>query len=227
MSKVLVIAAHPDDEILGVAATIRKHVENGDECEALILGEGVTSRYDNRENYDVEKLNQLQEDTIKAGKIIGYKNVYTANLRDNRFDSYDLLHIVKIIEKYVDKIKPDIIYTHHHGDLNVDHKVTFEAVITGTRPISDEIVREIYCFETVSSTEWSFIDKYKFNPNYFVDVTGFMEYKLEAMKQYTGELRESPHPRSLDNLLYTAKKWGSIINCEYAEVFEVVRMIKK
>lgn len=226
MKKILVIAAHPDDEILGIGATVRKYVEDGDECQALILGEGITSRYDNRNDYDEDKLGELQNHTIKAGEIVGYKDIYTANLRDNRFDSYDLLDIVKIVEEYVEKIKPDIIYTHHYGDLNIDHKITYEAVITGTRPIGDQIVREVYCFETVSSTEWSFIDKYKFSPNYFVDVSEYMDYKIDAMREYTGELRESPHPRSLENLLYTAQKWGSTISCRYAEAFEVVRIIK-
>ena len=228
MNKILVIVAHPDDEILGVGATIKKHIENGDECYALILGEGVTSRYSNRELHDKNKVTELQSNIYKSASIIGFKEIYTENLKDNRFDSYDLLDIIKIVESYIDSIKPNIVYTHHYSDINIDHKITFEAVITSTRPISKEsIVNEIYCFETVSSTEWNFKKDDYFKPNYFVNVSSTINSKLEAMKMYKDELRDYPHPRSLENLKYTARKWGSVIGCEYAEAFEVVRIIKR
>lgn len=226
MSKVLVIAAHPDDEILGVGATIRKHIKNKDECYAIVLGEGITSRYINEENRCNNQLIDLHENIYRAADIIGFKEIYTENLRDNRFDSYDLLDIVKIIENYILKIKPDIIYTHYYGDVNIDHKITFEATLVATRPIGLEFVKEIYCFETVSSTEWNFKSSSNFNPNYFVDITKFIDEKIEAVKQYKGELREYPHPRSVENLIYTAKKWGAVIGKGYAEAFEVVRIIK-
>lgn len=228
MNKILVIAAHPDDEILGVGATIKKHTEDGDECYALILGEGVTSRYCNRDFYDKNKLTELKNSIYKSADIIGFKKVYTENLKDNRFDSYDLLDIIKIVENYIELIKPNIIYTHHYSDINIDHKITFEAVITSTRPIiKEKIVNEIYCFETVSSTEWNFKKNENFRPNYFVDVSSTISYKLEAMKMYKDELRDYPHPRSLENLQYTARKWGSIVGFEYAEAFEIVRIIKR
>lgn len=227
MSNVLVIVAHPDDEILGVGATIAKHVGNGDECFALILGEGMTSRYANRELADSLRVEELHKDTFNAAKIIGYKNVYLENLPDNRFDSVDLLDIIKIVEKYVDKIKPDIIYTHHSGDLNIDHRKTYEAVLTATRPIDKDCVKEIYCFETVSSTEWNFEYMNSFKPNYFVEITETLEIKLIAMKCYKSELNEFPHPRSLENLKASAKKWGSVVGREYAEAFEVVRVIRQ
>ncbi|WP_058953766.1 PIG-L deacetylase family protein [Clostridium tyrobutyricum] len=224
--KILVIAAHPDDEILGVGATIAKHVQYGDSCTALILGEGMTSRYDKRDLADTSKLEELHKDTFQAGKIIGYEKVYLENLPDNRFDSVDLLDIIKIVEKYIDKIKPDIIYTHHGGDLNVDHRKTYEAVLTATRPIESDCVKEIYCFETVSSTEWNFEYSNLFVPNYFVDITETLESKLKAMKYYKSELRNFPHPRSIDNLIASAKKWGSVVGKKYVEAFEVIRIIK-
>lgn len=227
MNKVLVIAAHPDDEILGVGATVTKHVQNGDECLALILGEGMTSRYTNRDLADSLKVEELHKDTFDAAKIIGYKEVYVEKLPDNRFDSVDLLDIIKVVEKYVEKIKPDVIYTHHSGDLNIDHRKTYEAVLTATRPINgNQYPKEIYCFETVSSTEWNFEYSNCFKPNYFIDVTDFLQFKLKAMECYQSELKEFPYPRSIENLKASAKKWGSVIGSKYAEAFEVVRIIK-
>jgi LmbE family N-acetylglucosaminyl deacetylase len=226
MTKVLVIAAHPDDEILGVGGTVAKHVSNGDECFAIILGEGMTSRYDNRNQADSLKVEELHKDTFEAAKAIGYKNVYLENLPDNRFDTVNLLDIIKVIEKYIDAIKPDIIYTHHSGDLNIDHRKTYEAVLTATRPIEKDCVKEIYCFETVSSTEWNFEYLNPFKPNYFVDIAQNLDLKLQAMNFYKSELRQFPHPRSIENLEASAKKWGSVIGVKYAEAFEVIRIIK-
>lgn len=227
MAKILVIAAHPDDEILGVGATIAKHVQDGDNCTALILGEGMTSRYDKRDLADISKVEELHKDTFEAAQIIGYEKVYLENLPDNRFDSVNLLDIIKVVEKYIDKIKPDIIYTHYGGDLNVDHRKTYEAVLTASRPIGNYSVKEIYCFETVSSTEWNFECTNSFKPNYFVDITNTLDKKLESIKFYEGEMREFPHPRSIKNLISTAEKWGSVISVNYAEAFEVVRIIRK
>ncbi|MCR1974916.1 GlcNAc-PI de-N-acetylase [Clostridium sporogenes] len=226
MKKILVIAAHPDDEILGVGGTILKHTKDGDECFGLILGEGMTSRYNKRELADSIKVEKLHEDTFKAAKIVGYKKVYMENLPDNRFDSVPLLDIIKIIEEYIENIKPNIIYTHFGGDLNIDHKITFEAVLTATRPIGDEYVKEIYAFETVSSTEWNFSNPSNFKPNYFIDITETLDKKLKAMECYKSELREFPHPRSNKNLKASALNWGSVISREYAEAFEVIRIIK-
>lgn len=225
--KILVIAAHPDDEILGIGGTVAKHILEGDECFALILGEGITSRYEKPDLSDSNKVNELHNATFKVAKNIGYKEVYLEKLPDNRFDSIDLLNIIKLIERYIDKIKPGIIYTHHGGDMNIDHRKTYEAVLTATRPIGENYVNEIYCFETISSTEWNFEYVNTFRPNYFIDITSTLDKKLEAIKFYEGEMREFPHPRSIKNLISTAEKWGSVINANYAEAFEVVRIIKK
>ncbi|MBL4933550.1 PIG-L deacetylase family protein [Clostridium paridis] len=225
MKNILVIAAHPDDEILGVGATVAKHVNNGDRCFALVLGEGITSRYENKNQVNNIEVEDLHKDANGVAKIIGYEDLYLENLPDNRFDSLNLLDIIKVIEAYLNKLKPDIIYTHHGGDLNIDHKKIYEAVLTATRPINKEQVKEIYCFETVSSTEWNFEYKNSFRPNYFVDVTETLNKKLKAMKYYKSEIRDFPHPRSLESLVASAKVWGSVIGVKYAEAFEVVRII--
>ena len=227
MSKLLVVAAHPDDEILGVGATIAKRVKNGDEAYALILGEGQTSRWDKRDLASKSCVSELHKDTLDAAEIIGYKKVYFENIADNRFDSVDLLDVVKCVEKYIKELNPDVVYTHHLGDLNIDHQITHKAVLTATRPIGDYPVKEIYAFETVSSTEWNFGNRENlFVPNVFEDVTNFLEKKCEAMVAYKSELCKYPHPRSLRMLKAVAEKWGATVGFEYVEAFEVIRVVK-
>ncbi len=227
MSTILVIAAHPDDEILGVGATVAKHVKAGDIAYALILGEGQTSRTNTREETSQSVVDELHKDSVNASKVVGYKDIFFENIPDNRFDQVDLLDIVKVVEKYVNDIKPDIIYTHHAGDLNIDHQLTCRAVMTGTRPVNDYCVKEIYCFETVSSTEWNFAyGDNTFTPDTFVDVEDTFEAKIESMKFYKSELGEFPHPRSLENLEVTAKRWGAVVGKNYVEAFETMRVIR-
>ena len=227
MSKILVVAAHPDDEILGVGATIAKKVSQGDEAFALILGEGQTSRWQHRELVNEVIINELHKDTLNAAEIVGYSKVYFENIADNRFDSVDLLDVVKCVEKHVETLQPDIIYTHHLGDLNIDHQITHRAVITATRPMGDCSVKEIYAFETVSSSEWNFGNKESgFCPTIFEDISLYLTKKNSAMEKYTSELCEYPHPRSIRMLKAIAEKWGATVGCEYAEAFEAIRVVR-
>lgn len=228
MSTVLVIAAHPDDEILGVGATIASRVLAGDTAYALILGEGQTSRVDHREEMQQTVVEELHKDTLAAAAHIGFKDVFFENVPDNRFDQLDLLDIVKKIEKIVGRVQPDVIYTHHKGDLNIDHRITYQSVITAARPMENCMVKEIYTFETVSSTEWNFAyGEYQFKPNVFVNVEDTFVRKIAAMQEYRTELCEFPHPRSLKCLEVTAQKWGSVVGKNYVEPFELVRSVTK
>lgn len=226
MSTILVIAAHPDDEILGAGATIASRVAAGDTAYAVILGEGQTSRVDHREEMAASVIEELHKDTLAAAKHIGFKEVFFENVPDNRFDQLDLLDVVKKVEKIIEKVKPEVIYTHHKGDLNIDHRITYQAVLTATRPMQNCPIKAIYTFETVSSTEWNFAyGENQFKPNVFVDVEATFEKKLSAMKEYRTELCEFPHPRSLKCLEVTAQKWGSVVGKNYAEPFELVREV--
>lgn len=225
MSKILVVAAHPDDEILGVGATVAKRIKNGDTVKAIILGEGQTSRGEKRTYVSSEIVDELHKDTLRAAKCVGYKEVFFANFPDNRFDSVDLLDIVKYIEKINKEFKPDIVYTHHGGDLNIDHQITYKAVLTANRPVNDYFVKEIYTFETLSSTEWNFAYDSVFTPNVFEDVSEFMQCKYEAMKCYNTELCDFPHPRSLKGMEVTAQKWGSVVGKQYVEPFTLIRKV--
>lgn len=225
MKKILVIAAHPDDELLGVAGTVAKHNANGDYVECIILGEGQTSRWEKRELSNKNIIEELHKNTLDAARIIGFKEVRFANFPDNRFDSVDLLDIVKFIEKVINVLQPEIIYTHHGGDLNIDHKRTFQAVMTATRTVNNYSVKELYTFETLSSTEWNFEKDNSFRPNVFVDIEPFIEKKVDAMCNYKSELCDYPHPRSVEGIKILANYRAMTVGKKYVEAFELIRKV--
>lgn len=229
MKIVLVVAAHPDDEILGVGGTVARHVASGDKVYAIILGEGQTSRGEHREDISQDVVKELHQNTMESAKAVGYTDVYFENFPDNRFDQVDLLDIVKAVEKKVRELKPDIVYTHYSGDLNIDHQYTARAVLTATRPIGDYCVSEIYAFETLSSSEWNFDYSAQpaFCPNVFVDITDYYINKENAMNCYVSELCEFPHPRSLKGMDVLSKTRGMAAGMERAEAFMLVRKCVK
>jgi len=225
MNKILIISAHPDDEVLGCGGTVARLNKEGHTIYTLILGEGITSRDDLRDIKKREKnILELKGEAKKANAILGVKEVFFHNFPDNRFDTVPFLDIVKVIEKIKNNIKPEIIFTHYEKDLNIDHQITYKAVITATRPTKEETVKEIYSFEIPSSTEWSY--PLSFSPNVFYDISETIDVKLRALEEYKTELREYPHPRSLEGVELIAKNWGMKVGLEYAEAFKVVRIIK-
>lgn len=217
---ILIIAAHPDDEVLGVGGAILKHIAEGDTVDILILGDGELSRDSGTEDSVKERANQA----IQVGKKLGVARVYLEKLPDNQFDSLPLLSIVKVVEKYIEKARPTIVYTHHWADLNVDHKLTLQAVLTACRPQPGFCVKKILAFETPSSTEW---EKKRgdsvFTPIEYHNITDYIERKIEVLKQYEAEMRSWPHPRSFEGVRTLAKYRGMEVGYEYAEAFEVVR----
>lgn len=224
---VLVVAAHPDDEVLGCGGTIAKHTASGDDVHILIMAEGLTSR-DSTRNASAHKqeLTELHANSQKVAEILGAKSVTLHNFSDNRMDSVDLLDVVKAVEKIKDKVKPNIIYTHHAGDVNIDHQITHNAVVTACRPQPGECVKRILFFETVSSTEWqmSTADK-MFYPNWFVNIGDVFETKMTALKCYKTEMRKYPHSRSYEAVEFLARTRGFSIGVKYAEAFTLGRNI--
>ncbi len=227
--KILIIVAHPDDEIIGIGATINKLINDcNSSVKCLILGEGITSRDISRNlNCRAKDLEKHQKNIISAKKIIGYSELSTYNFPDNRFDTIPLLDIIKVIENEKEIFSPDIVFTHHGGDLNIDHQITNRAVITATRPLEDETVKSIITFETFSGTEWQASNHpEKFSPNFFVSLNkNQIDLKIRAMESYFFEKRRFPHPRSPESMLNRAKFWGSTIGTNYAEAFQIIRMI--
>lgn len=224
----MIVAAHPDDELLGLGATMHKLIkEYGITAHVVILGEGITSRSENRDTSRwKEALVKHHENMHEASRIIGYHSIISYDFSDNRFDHHDLLDIVKVIEKEKRIFKPDIIFTHHGGDLNIDHQRTFEAVVTATRPMEDEIVKTIITFETPSATEWqASVDQRQFRPNLFIEVTSEdIQAKCRAMEAYQFESRQYPHPRSAEALVILAKQNGYSVGYNMAEAFQIVRI---
>lgn len=224
MEKVLVVVAHPDDELIGVGGTLRKHVKNGDEVHVLILGDGKTSRQNKYEVMDDSTKTLSMAETTKAMKVLGITNLYHEYLPDNRFDQLTLLEIVKLVAQYIEKVSPSLVYSHHSGDLNVDHQLTAEAVIIATRPIQNSSIKELRLFETLSSTEMAGSRfTHVFIPNLFVNIENELEDKLDALKCYESEMREFPHPRSLKAIEHNARVWGAKNNQMAIEPFYIFR----
>lgn len=219
---VLVVAAHPDDEVLGCGGTIARLKHEDYNIYTMILGEGITSRDEIRDTSIRQKeIKELKEQIVQANKVLGVKKVFIFDFPDNRFDTVALLDIVKKIEKVKNDVKPEIIFTHFKDDLNIDHKITYDAVLTVTRPQKEEYVKTIYSFEVLSSTEWNY--PLCFNPNIFFDISKTISSKIKAMSNYKSELRDYPHPRSLKAIELNAKMWGVKTGMDMAEAFNLVR----
>jgi LmbE family N-acetylglucosaminyl deacetylase len=225
--RILVIAAHPDDEVLGCGATIARLAREGREVYIAILGEGATSRCEKGEKADWKLVEQLHAASRQAATLLGAKDLFMHSLPDNMFDTVPLLDVVKIVEGLVGRLQPAVVYTHHGGDLNIDHCITSRAVLTATRPVAGCPVRELLMFEVPSSTEWAFQRlEPVFRPTVFTDVHGTIDAKIQAMELYEGEMRAFPHPRSALALRASAQRWGSVAGMTYAEAFELVRSIR-
>jgi len=220
---ILVVAAHPDDEVLGCGGTMALHSINGDTVHVLILAQGITSR----DNSDSEaRLVQLRMAADKANKALRVASLTLMTFPDNRMDSVDRLDITKAIEEHIHRLKPKTVYTHHAGDLNVDHRRTHEAVMTACRPLPGNTVTTVLSFEVASSTEWqSPIPTLAFVPNWFVDISKTLELKKKALFAYQSEMRAWPHARSIKAVEHLAHWRGAIIGVDAAEAFVLNRNI--
>ena len=228
--KILVVVAHPDDELLGLGGTMNRLITDYEcECRVIILGEGITSRSDQRDPEIWKKELEIHRSNIHSAQAaIGYQSVGIYDFPDNRFDSVDLLDIIKVIEKEKREFQPEVIFTHHGGDVNIDHQRTFEAVITATRPMAHEKVKTIIAFETPSGTEWrAASDPKHFIPNLFFGISEEnLQSKIKGMESYEFEKREYPHPRSPEALKILAQRWGVVVGKKLAEAFMLIRHIE-
>ena len=225
---ILVVAAHPDDEVLGCGGTIARHSQNGDKVKILIVAEGATSRLDKRSRVECsEALSKLTLATQKASKILGASAFEILNLPDNRLDSLERLDLIKIIESHIDEWQPSIIYTHHSGDVNIDHRLLHEAVITASRPQPNQPVKTLLSFEIPSSTEWQPPGSApSFNPNWFVNISSQWLLKKSALNEYNSEMREWPHPRSIEACEHLCRWRGAQVGVEAAEAFILLRNLQ-
>lgn len=219
-NKILIIAAHPDDEILGCGGTILKYKEEKN-IKIIFLTNGVSSRSKNKKDIDKRK-----KECLKLFKYLNIEKPVFLNFPDNQLDKIPLLRIVKKIEKIIKNYKPKIIFTHFENCLNIDHQITYKAVITACRPLPSSSVKEILSFEVLSSSDWAIFQKKQFQPNYFVKIDRQIKEKLKCLKFYKSELKKYPHSRSLNAIEALAKIRGSSSGNKFAEGFIIIRKIE-
>ena len=221
--RVLVVAAHPDDEVLGAGATVARLVSEGRQVFSLVVGEGEASRFEDRSSELCERLRNLSEQAHRAHNVLGDELLPLGSLPDNSMDAIPLLHIVKEIEGVVAELRPNWVFTHSPHDVNIDHKCVHEAALAACRPLASSSVDMVACFPVLSSSEWRGGHVSTFAPNLFFDVSEHAHLKIEALREYHSEIREPPHPRSLDIAEAQMMLWGSTIGVKMAEAFSIVR----
>lgn len=226
INNLLVVVAHPDDETLGCGATIRKLIDDGVNVTVLVLGEGSSCRFKSAD-FGSELLKsallQRKNACLAAMGDLGVKNIFFENLPCGRFDTVPIIDIGKMIERYISTTSCDAVLTHFGGDANSDHRITFNAVVTATRPIPKSTVKSLMVFEVPSSTEWRFTET--FSPNLFVNVENSIESKVLAFSRYAAtEGSPFPFPRSQDGLKYLARYRGMQAGVQFAEAFKIVRV---
>jgi N-acetylglucosamine malate deacetylase 1 len=220
----LTVAAHPDDETLGVGGTMARLAAVGHDVWVCILTDGVTARH--------RHVEQQKECAMRAADVLGVANIVFCGLPDQRLDSLPLLDVITPIEKCIGELQPDVVFTHFNQDANQDHRTVFQASLVATRPVEGTSVRSLFCYETASSTEWAppFAGSV-FSPNVFVDISSTLPAKLEAMRSYertySGEMRPYPHPRSYEALEASAKRRGAAAGVHAAESFMLVRQVHR
>lgn len=221
--RIAVIVAHPDDEVLGCGGTIRRHVAAGDDVSILILADGETSRDSFPGN---DAIGARLDAARKAAALLGVSQVSMGSFPDNRMDGRPLLEVVKSVEQHIRDFAPDTVYTHHIGDLNVDHQCVHKAVVTASRPQAGHPVRRLLFCEIPSSTEWQMPGSGPaFAPNWFVDIGATLDDKMKALRAYDSEMRPWPHVRSYEAVEHLARWRGAIIGCAAAEAFMIGREI--
>lgn len=221
MKSILVVAAHPDDEVLGCGGYIANQVRSGGEVFVTFLSDGVTSRLG---NLGLQEIESRRNAARLASKVLGVSDVSFGDFPDNKLDASPLLEVIKSIETVVERIRPQIVLTHFRGDLNIDHRIVNQAVLTACRPAPKQGVKEILFFEVPSSTEWQVpTEGEAFAPNWFEDISQTLELKIKALMMYEHELREWPHPRSVKAVEYLARWRGSSCGVDAAEAFVLGR----
>lgn len=230
----LVIAAHPDDEVLGCGATVAKLVKQGWQATLVVMTGGIGGRHSAGQGNNIKaEQEELRQQAKKAANILGFKNTYYLDFPDNRMDTISRADLALALRPIVEDLRPELVLTHHPGDYNWDHTQVFEAVMMACRPNIDHCGQpeafpaEIRTFEVLSSTEraWQSPER-AFHPNCFVDVAKTIDAKKQALRCYKSEYRPYPHPRSIEALEYLARKRGNDVGLTYAEAFHIIRKVE-
>ena len=225
MHKILVIAAHPDDEVLGMGGTIAKLTREGKQVDVLIVTDGSSSQYRDADNLQ-EIIEAKKQETRLCADVLGVRNVYYGEQPDMKLDCTPHININQAIEEVIDKVQPDTVFTHFWGDVNRDHQEAYKSTLVAVRPVMGQVVKELYCYRVPSSTEWTpNKGDTMFMPNVFVDIADYAEQKYKAFACYSTELREYPHPRSVQYLRETDKAAGLRVGMLAAEEFVLLRKL--
>jgi N-acetylglucosamine malate deacetylase 1 len=216
---VLVVAAHPDDEVLGCGGSIARHSDLGAQVDILFLADGVSSRDESRQG----EIDTRSQAAVNAAEILGARHPRFLGFPDNRLDEVALIDVVKAIESVLDEKPYELIYTHSSSDLNIDHQIAARAVRTATRPVPGQSISAILAFEVLSSSEWNFGMEPEVPLNVVIDVAAQMERKQAALEAYSDEMRSPPHPRSYENARALAQIRGATHGFEFGEAFSLVR----
>lgn len=226
--KILVIAAHPDDEVLGCGGLIAKEYDNKNKVKVVIMATGKSSRHEEQTTDIQNEIEGLYQESANALNILGVdsKDIIFGDFPDQKLDTIPILDNIHFLKKIIQEYKPDTVYTHHSGDYNNDHKIVFNATLFTCRPYQGEhCPTELYSFEVLSSTEWAYQKIKPFTPAVYVNIEEQIERKKQAISAYKSELRDYPHPRSERGVENFAMKRGNEISIEYAEAFELIRKI--
>lgn len=222
---ILILAAHPDDEVLGCGGTIAKLADKGAIIHVAFLADGVFSRAVEQEKMQ-EELRIRRAAAQKACDILSVKSVSFGNFPDNRMDTVALLDITKVLENLISEHMPEVVFTHHASDVNIDHRRIHEAAVTACRPQRGHPVKTLLCFEVPSSTEWQLPGSAPvFTPNWFVDISDTLDRKFAALDAYAVELRDWPHPRSRQGVEHLARWRGATVGVDAAEAFMLGRQL--
>lgn len=224
--RILVVAAHPDDEVYGMGGTLAKLSAQGHEVHVLIVTDGCTAQYAGRP--DLPKIIQKkQAEAREANRLLGVRQVHFGTFPDMRLDTVPHVELNRLIEETVDAVRPEAVYTHFYGDVNLDHQMVYRSTLVAVRPVPGQCVRELYCYRVPSSTEWSpQLGHTAFLPNMMEDINGFEEEKERALLAYQTEARPYPHPRSAQYIRETDWARGLEWGLGPAEAFWQLRRIQ-
>lgn len=226
MKRILVVAAHPDDEVYGMGGTMAKLSAQGHEVHVLIVTDGCTAQYAGRPDLP-ELIKTKQAEAREANRLLGVREVHFGAFPDMRLDTVPHVEINHLIETVIDQFRPEVVYTHFYGDVNLDHQMVYRSTLVAVRPVPGQCVRELYCYDVPSSTEWSPpLAHTAFFPNTMVEITGFEDAKEQALLAYQTETRPYPHPRSPRYVRETDRARGLEWGCGPAERFWLLRKVQ-
>jgi LmbE family N-acetylglucosaminyl deacetylase len=222
MTRVLVFAAHPDDEVLGMGGAIAVHTDRGNEVRIVVVTDGSSTQYPD----DAETRARKEQEALAAAAELGVTDYVHLDLPDMRLDTLPHVDVNRVVEEHIVDFLPQVVYT-PHPDVNRDHRMLFDSVAVATRPVPGQVVRRVLTYAPTSSTEWTPAGLNWFVPNWFVDITTTLERKVASFGHYETERRDYPHPRSERAIRAAAEFYGASCGCEHAEPFVLVRSLER